>query len=399
MLSEGPARPLSAKAASIITAPAAEAGQAVAQVARADHQNESLKQKAKSILSTKAGREQAAKVFEEGRLVEGSRTARKSKLETLAYFATEAGIDLFPLSSDTFGMLLGAMKLAGYRSADTYVSAARVRHIELRHPMSDELRQFLRSAERSMQRGVGQPKRAVTIDPIQLALSDCPNRWDAQTSHAHGPYAAWASFVVSVWWLLRGVETIALDLKNISKVEELGLAEIRLGATKTDIKGLGKLRGFVCICSVQGLPTSLCPSCQLRKVTVMRKVEGASDDDPLFVTPLGQRCTGQGLAKVWAMMCEVVDKCEDSGEVSLREVSEHTPRRTGTQFHIVRGLRLWQVQYIGRWGSATVEIYAAEASARINASWSTLVAKGIEGDLGVCADDPGAASSSVLPLG
>ena len=99
------------------------------------------------------------------------------------------------------------------------------------------------------------------------------------------------------------------------------------------------------------------------------------------------------------MMCEVVDKCEDSGEVSLREVSEHTPRRTGTQFHIIRGLRLWQVQYIGRWGSATVEIYAAEASAKINASWSTLVAKGIHDDLGVCADDPGAAGSSVLPWG
>ena len=148
ILSEGPARPLSAKAASVITIPVAKASQAVVQVARAEQQSDSLKQKAKSILSTRAGREQAAKTFEEGRLVEGSRSARKSKLETLSYFAAEAGIDLFPLNSDSFGMLLGAMKLAGYRSADTYVSAARVRHIEWRHPMSDELRQFRRSAER-----------------------------------------------------------------------------------------------------------------------------------------------------------------------------------------------------------------------------------------------------------
>ena len=79
-------------------------------------------------------------------------------------------------------------------------------------------------------------------------------------------------------------------------------------------------------------------------------------------------------------------------------MSEHTPRRTGTQFHIVsKRLETLASALHGRWGSAIVEIYTAEASAKINASGFTLVAKGIDDDLGVCADDPGAANSAFCP--
>ena len=104
--------------------------------------------------------------------------------------------------------------------------------------------------------------------------------------------------------------------------------------------------------------------------------KGAQPDDPLFCTPGGGRVTSRGLVQVWSELCSLSTCYDDVGEQSLRGVSEHTPRRSGTQFHIKRGLQLWQVQYIGRWGGSTVELYAAEAFADLRSSWAVSVAQG-----------------------
>ena len=140
------------------------------------------------------------------------------------------------------------MKLAGYKPADSYVSAARVRHIELKHPLTDDLRHFFRGAERAMQRGVGPVSRAPTIDPIEIASSSVPSDWIEQHCISEGPRDAWHSLVTALWWLLRGIELIELDLKNVANAVLKQTVELRLGATKTDVKGLGKRRAFVCIC-------------------------------------------------------------------------------------------------------------------------------------------------------
>ena len=70
------------------------------------------------------------------------------------------------------------------------------------------------------------------------------------------------------------------------------------------------------------------------------------------------------------MCVPATSKLDDAGKSVDIEVSEHTPRRAGAQFHAKRGLALWQIQYIGRWGSSTVELYVAEAVADTRAHWS-----------------------------
>ena len=79
-----------------------------------------------------------------------------------------------------------------------------------------------------------------------------------------------------------------------------------------------------------------------------------------------------------AQMCSLVNRFDDVGDQSDQIVSKHTPRRSGTQFHIRRGLQLWQVRYIGRWGGNTVEIHAAEAFADARSGWAISVAQGAE---------------------
>ena len=342
------------------------------------HASVALRQRAIGILGSAPGRMKALAEFNNNVLKESSRKTKESKLETLQLFADAAHISLFPIDPEEFSVILGAMKLAGYKSADTYVSAARVKHIEMKHPMSDDLRHFLRGAERAMQRGVGPISRAPTINPVELANSSMPSDWRVQLHVAGGPRDAWASLVTALWWLLRGIETIELDLKNVANAVLKNTVELRLGATKTDIKGLGKRRVFACICGKGDLPDSFCPAFVMVHQFERRQQEGAQPDDPLFCTPLGSRVTSRGLTQVWAEMCSFVHRFDDVGDQSDRDVSEHTPRRSGTQFHIRRGLQLWQVQYIGRWGGNTVEIYAAEAFADARSGWAISVAQGAE---------------------
>ena len=212
----------------------------------------SLRQWAIGILGNAQGRMNALAEFSNNVLKESSRKNKESKLETLQLFTDAAQASLFPIDPDEFSVILGAMKLAGYESADTYVSAPRVKHLELKHPMSDDLWHFLRGAKRAKQRGVGPASQAPTIDPAEISNSSMASDWKVQLHVGGGPRDAWASLVTVLWWLLRGIEVIELDLKNVAKAVLKGTVELRHGATKADVKGLGKRRSFVCICGNGG---------------------------------------------------------------------------------------------------------------------------------------------------
>ena len=56
-----------------------------------------------------------------------------------------------------------------------------------------------------------------------------------------------------------------------------------------------------------------------------------------------------------------------------KALSEHSLRRMGAQFYARRGVPLPVIQFIGRWGSATVERYVAEALAG-RAEWAPILA-------------------------
>ena len=128
-----------------------------------------MRERVRALLKSSEGQREALEAFDRDVLAPKSVRTRQSKLDTLLTFAAEAGVALFPLRRASLGMLVGAMKLAGCKSANSYVSVARVRHVELRYPMSDELRAFLKGAERSAVRNTGPVKRAPVIDPIELA--------------------------------------------------------------------------------------------------------------------------------------------------------------------------------------------------------------------------------------
>ena len=84
------------------------------------------------ILSTVGGRTEAFEVLNDGMLAAGSRSTKEAKRATHLKFAQAAGVELFPLRPETFGPILGAMRIVGYTSTDAYIPEARGQHVRPR---------------------------------------------------------------------------------------------------------------------------------------------------------------------------------------------------------------------------------------------------------------------------
>ena len=147
-------------------------------------------------------------------------------------------------------------------------------------------------------------------------------------------------------------------------------SEVKLGSTKMDIEGVGRRRCFLCICPQDGSGDLVCPACALARLRPKEPSEEDGGDGKLVLGPGGMEVSHLGLCRAWRRMLADVPRFDDTGKQVDAEITEHTARRTGAQFHARRGLALWQIQYIGRWGGPTVEIYVGEAFAEIRAGWA-----------------------------
>ena len=218
----------------------------------------------------------------------------------------------------------------------------------------------MKGADRAARRGQGRALRAVVLDPV-TAAAHCPTSSEQHTIR-YGPELAWHSLVVGVWWMLREVEIIELRLRSVKLHEVERRVEIRLGVTKTDIRGSGCIRAFDCTCSTV-LASTLCPNHVLAYAVQRRLNCGASSEDPLFATPTGAQPMKKATIHAWRSVVPAKMLRDDFGEPTTRELTGHSPRRVGAQLE----LDLWQVAYIGRWGSSSVEHYVAEAAAHRSA--------------------------------
>ena len=364
-------------------------------VAGATSTSAAKRHKVIEILSTKKGRDEAKEALEHGMHAESTKAVKESRLATLMRYAAVAEVELFPLTPEVLSPILGAMKLAGYKSTVTYLMEARVRHTQLHHSISESLRLYFRDAARSVVRDRGPVRRAAVVRFEDLEELDLQTDWAAQESIKAGPCEPWSAFVVATWWLLRGAELISLKIGQC-RVDERGQrrGEIRLGATKMDIEGKGKRRCFACICGKRIGDAVICPACALGGLIRRRRDQGAGEHDFLLVPPRGEAVSHVGLSTVWKEMLMDAQKTDDVEEQSLHDVSEHTPRRAGAQFHARRGLQLWQIQYIGRLGGPAVEDYVAEAFAETRASWSAEVCSSPERKKARHCDGEGGGASS-----
>ena len=67
---------------------------------------------------------------------------------------------------------------------------------------------------------------------------------------------------------------------------------------------------------------------------------------------------------------------DDVGEPCDKQITGHTARRSGAQFLARRGLAVWAIQYVGRWGGDSVKLYVAQAFADRRATLAVDAARG-----------------------
>ena len=328
---------------------------------------------AAALVSDPGAIDLATKEFLEGFLAASTRRAEGSKLATLGRLVHVAtGDDLFPLSAVKLSKPLAAMKSIGYRSASSYLAAARRRHVALGYAVDEVFRIWLRGAARSLDRGIGPPQRAVVI-PVGDLAQLLPGRPE---DRAGRPQRAGAALVISCWWMLREAELLELKVSSAVISEDGHVAELRLGVTKADTAGNGARRPLRCTRGVAGLDHRLCPACLVGTVVRERRTAGACPSDPLFADGSGNKCTLAGVVAAWRAFTRDVPRVDDLGAHVNRDVTGHTARRSGAQWLARRGLPLWAVQYLGRWGSSSVRQYTAEAYADRRAVLSRVAAAG-----------------------
>ena len=242
----------------------------------------------------------------------------------------------------------------GYRSAASYVSVWRCWHIESGGQLNDTMRLLCKRVTTAVSRGIGGAKKAVTYDIDDLEFAPMLR---AQL-HTDGPLWPTEALTVGTWWLLREIELSSLTGGQVVLITSEKIVELNLGPTKADVRGVGARRRLACTCDPSKSERHNCPFHAVARVMTERARRGLSDADPLFPTAAGATASKAGVIH---SMRKLLRKPGLTG---------HSARRAGAQSLARRALAPWKIKFLGRWGSAEVERYIAEAYADVTASFS-----------------------------
>lgn len=276
-------------------------------------------------------------------------TASRRKL--WSELAGKAGyIDPFSLEPDLIFKVMGALKLAGFRSAQLYLDAAKSQHIALGHQWTAQLQQAYRSSVRSCARHIGAPKQASPLPLLQLAAFK-----EKEPIAKGGPLWPGRSTILASWWLLREIEASHATVDHILVEEELKRISWRLPCSKTDWKALGAVRQHSCSCEFAA--PGICPyHCMVDHL----KDIGGGRGDTLFPSEGGAPATKQGWADTFQELAVRLnlDPLHANG---ARRFTGHSARATGAVHLASTQVELWRVQLFGRWGSEVFLHYIRDA--------------------------------------
>eukprot|EP00435_Cladocopium_sp_Y103_P016081 s625_g4.t1 len=265
--------------------------------------------------------------------------------------ACKAGFgDPFRLEPDMIFQVMGALKLANFRSAQLYLDTAKSQHIAAGYLWSDQLQQCYRAAVRSCNRHLGNPKQAAP-----LPLAELSTLQGADPIAKGGPRWPARSALLASWWLLREIEASNAIREHITVNKTEKKIEWRLPCSKTDWRALGATRSHTCSCELA--PSSHCP---YHNMVAQLECIDPEPSAPVFPGADGYPATKSG----WA------DTFEELGKMlqlpitypnGARCFTGHTARATGAVHLASCQVELWRVQLFGRWGSQVFLQYIRDA--------------------------------------
>ena len=281
-----------------------------------------------------------------------SRRTRISRIKTLRRLSAEAGVHLLPVTNAGMELLAAALKAGMYSSAVTYLKILKQLHTQAGHPWTADLEETRIECSRTLGRGIGPAKRAAVV-----RLEALPGRWEQAGT-------AIDVAVVGAIWLLRGAEVGAILVEHAEVAQDEKSACLWLGPTKTNPSGKECQRILRCACRSGDdmfIGTRVRPVHALQRILRRQVAAGFTSKHPIV-----SGSDGLALSPVKARRLIALG-------LGTQALNEHSLRRMGAQFYARRGVFLSFVQVLGRWRSATIERYVADALAE-KAWWAPLAA-------------------------
>ena len=111
-----------------------------------------------------------------------------------------------------------------------------------------------------------------------------------------GPVGPADTLIISCWWLMREIETSALNLEEVTIDTRLKRAELRLSCSKNDCRAVGVGRTHGCLCDPGCTEASAIRYCPFHAVArhrerIARLFPDAGPEDPFFPNEHGERGT------------------------------------------------------------------------------------------------------------
>ena len=272
-----------------------------------------------------------------------SRKPRKRKLRTVRRLCKAMGTKLLPITPDKAEGVMASLTESNHRTAMAYFSIWKKEHIRRGHKWTEQLEEQRLDLSRAATRGLGPTKKAEAF--VAEARPNQPNT-AVEPLTKRGPMFPHLLADVGTCWLMRGAELAALLGEQASISEQKREATVDLCATKMDPGGRGCKRTLGCIC---GQVLGPCPFCGIRELLALRQERGLGPKDPLFPTTKGRA------PKPKAVTATLRKVLQDE------LATEHSMRRAGAQMYARRGLLLFLIQFLGRWGGSTILRYTEEA--------------------------------------
>ena len=275
----------------------------------------------------------------------------ESKRQLWADLATKAGYsNPFHLRPDMVYEVMGALKLAGFRSAQLYLDTAKAQHVSLGYAWSDQLQQCYRAAVRSCLRNIGSPKQASPLPLAELAALG-----GSEAVVNGGPIWPARAALLASWWLLREIEASHAVREHVEVDEGNRRISWRLPSSKTDWKALGATRCHSCSCEFA--PPVQCPyHCMVAHLEAVGQRPGA----PIFPSADGSPASKVGWADTFQWLGAALGLPITHAN-GARCFTGHTARATGAVHLAASQVEMWRIQLFGRWGSQVFLQYVKEA--------------------------------------
>ena len=297
------------------------------------------------------------KEFENGFYAATSRKPRESRRKTVKRVLgdeTPGNPERGNFKVESFSKLAAILKSEKYKAVKPYIIEAKMMHLDGGGDWNLAWDRRFKLCMKAAGRDAGPPKKAVEVPKVSWAgtqdTKDTTEKKSGKPVKTRvAPQLAKASFAVATLWMLREIELSELKREDFSFDEMKKKVTLKLKKSKTDTEARGVCRVLQCTC------TSAC-TWECPYEATWRFTSGGGkptktewiDDGYIMVSNDGKK----------ARKCDVVAAWKD---LYGKEVTGHSPRRTGALQYIRSGWTISQVAFLGRWRSQVIYDYAREA--------------------------------------